>query len=168
MRLLVIRHGPAGDRDRWAEETGRPDEERPLTDRGARRTLRAARGLATLVGELDALATSPLVRAVETAGLVGRAFGGPDPAPLDALRPEARPEALLPWLRDRDPGSVVAVVGHDPHLPFLVAWLLTGREDAFVELRKGGAALLEFDDPPAGGNGLLRWLLTPRQLRALG
>ena len=48
MRLLFIRHAIAEDRDEWAK-SGRPDAERPLTDRGRERMRRAARGLTRLL-----------------------------------------------------------------------------------------------------------------------
>lgn len=167
MKLLVIRHGPAGSREGWAAATDEPDEARPLTGPGRKKTRRAAKGLAEVVNGLDLLATSPLVRASQTAEIVSDTFGGVTTVVLGELRPERRPEELIGWLRELDPGAVVAVVGHDPHLGFLVGWLLTGRSEAFLELKKGGAALLEFDDPPSGGNAMLRWALAPRHLRAL-
>jgi phosphohistidine phosphatase SixA len=59
-------------------------------------------------------------------------------------------------------------VGHDPHLALLITWLLTGVENETIPLKKGGAALLEFEGKPAAGQATLQWLLTPSQLRALG
>jgi phosphohistidine phosphatase len=168
MKLLVIRHAVAEDRDAFAA-TGLPDGQRPLTDDGRKRMRRAARGLRTVAPRIDVLATSPLVRAAQTAEIVARAYGG-DLAirTVDELSPERRPDELLGWLRSHQPGETVAVVGHEPHLGFLAGWLLTGRNDSFVELRKGGALLLDFDDPPSGGNAVLAWALPPRILRALG
>lgn len=166
MRLLVIRHGVAGDRDEFAF-TGRPDAERPLTRDGREKMRRAAAGLASIVSDLDLIATSPLVRAVQTAEIVADAFAGRDIVTLDELSPERPPDDLLPWLRSRDPEASIAVVGHDPHLNFLVGWLVTGRHENFVELKKGAAVLLEFDDPPAAGGAMLIWALTPSVLRKL-
>jgi phosphohistidine phosphatase len=167
MKLLVIRHGVAGTRDEWAG-TGRPDTHRPLTEEGRKKMRRAARGLRAVVPRIDVLASSPLVRATQTAEIVAAEYGD---LPFDAiaeLSPERRPDELLGWLRSQKPGTTVAVVGHEPHLGFLAGWLLTARNDSFVDFRKGGAVLLEFDDPPAGGNAVLAWALTPRQLRTLG
>src|SRR5882724_2462532 len=66
VRLLVVRHAIAEDPAVFAA-TGRSDAERPLTEKGRRRMRRVARGLKKLVPAIDGLATSPLVRAVETA-----------------------------------------------------------------------------------------------------
>jgi phosphohistidine phosphatase len=167
MKLLVIRHAIAEDRDAFAA-TGLPDAQRPLTDDGRKRMRGAARGLRTLVPRIDVLATSPLVRAAQTAEIVAKAYGGMQARTVPELSPERRPDELLGWLRSHQLGDTVAVVGHEPHLGFLAGWLLTGRNDSFVDFKKGGAVLLQFDDPPSGGNAVLSWALTPRILRALG
>jgi phosphohistidine phosphatase len=167
MRLLVIRHAVAEDRDAFAV-TGQPDARRPLTDDGRKKMKAAVRGLKGIVPRLDVLATSPLLRAAQTAEIVSQAYGRMETRTVEELSPERRPDELLGWLRSHQPGDTVAVVGHEPHLGFLVGWLLTGRNDSFVEFKKGGAVLLEFDDPPAGGNAVLTWALSPRLLRSLG
>ena len=167
MKLLVIRHAIAEDRDAFAV-TGQPDGNRPLTDEGRRKMKAAARGLARVVPEIDVLASSPLLRAAQTADIVARGYGGVEMQTVEELSPERRPDELLGWLRTHQPDETVAVVGHEPHLGFLAGWLLTGRNDSFVYFKKGGAVLLEFDDPPAGGNAVLAWARPPRLLRWLG
>ena len=64
MRIVLLRHGPAGERDplRWPD-----DRERPLTDKGVTRTRQAVRGLLRLEQSVDAVLTSPLLRAEQTA-----------------------------------------------------------------------------------------------------
>ncbi len=166
MQLLIIRHAIAEDRDHWSL-SGHPDAERPLTGDGKRRMRRGAAGLRALVPRIGALATSPLVRARDTAAIVAREYGDIPVETVAELAPERGADDLLPWLRGHGPDAVTAVVGHEPGLGCLVGWLLTGRHQSFVELKKGGACLLEFDDPPAAGNATLLWSLTPGQLRKL-
>lgn len=166
MRLLVIRHGLAGDRDEFAF-TGRPDAERPLTREGRARMKRAAAGLALIADKPSVLATSRLTRAEQTAEIVGDAFGGMELTFVDPLAPETAPDDLLPWLRTHDPDATVAVVGHEAQLGFLIGWLLTGRHESFVQVKKGGAVMLEFEDPPIPGGASLLWALAPSQLRKL-
>ena len=166
MKLLVIRHGIAEDRDVWAQ-TGAPDEQRPLTEAGQRRMNRNARGLQRVLKEIEVLATSPLTRAVQTAEIVAKRYGNVAAVVTDELIPERPPAALLEWLKRLDDVDAAAIVGHEPHLSNFVCWLLTGRNGQFVELKKGGACLLELEQERAAGKAKLLWFLTPKQLRKL-
>lgn len=167
MKLLVIRHAIAEDREEWAR-TGQDDRLRPLTPRGRSRMKRGARGLARLAPRLDLLATSPLTRAVQTAGIVRSAYGGLQTVVLDALMPEQDPEALLRWLGLRSALGTVGLVGHEPHLSHVAGWLLTGSQTGVIRFKKGAACLLEFAEAPAPGGARLLWAWTPAQLRRLG
>ncbi len=167
MDLLVVRHAIAEEREAFAP-TGKRDEERPLTSEGRRKFQGAARGLRKLVDPVDLLATSTLVRAVETGEILAASLGVEATARLRELAPGASPPALLQWLRRRRRSGVVAVVGHEPHLSRLIGYLLTGRARGFVELKKGGAALLALGADPGPGRATLRWHLTAGQLRRLG
>ncbi len=167
MKLLVIRHAIAEDRDTWAR-TGEDDTLRPLTVAGRKKMRAVARGLARVGPTPDLLATSPLTRAVETADILDRAYGGVDTMVLEQLTPERHPADLLGWLRTCATDSTIGVVGHEPHLSDLLSWLLTGREGSFIQLKKGGACLLAFQGNARAGSAMLRWALTPAQLRRLG
>jgi phosphohistidine phosphatase len=165
MNLLVVRHAIAEERESFAA-TGEPDDLRPLTDEGRRRMRKAARGLRTLVDRPDVIATSPFVRARETAAILARVWD--DQTPVEeraALRPRTRPSAFLSWLKGHDE-KLVAVVGHEPHLSCLVTWLMTGAFESRLDLKKGSATLLAFAARPRAGGAKLEWSLTPSQLRA--
>jgi phosphohistidine phosphatase len=167
MDLLVIRHAVAGDRDTFAK-TGKRDELRPITEEGTRKMVRGAQGLRRIVEHIDYLASSPLVRARQTAQIVADEFGVKVDEKTEILSPDAKPGQFAEWLADQKQRDVVAIVGHEPHLSTLVTWLLSGVDESRVELGKGGACLLTLDGPPRKGGARLRWLLTPRQLRDLG
>jgi phosphohistidine phosphatase len=171
MNLLVIRHAIAEDKEAFAA-TGRGDDQRPLTEAGRTKMRRAAEGLRVVIPKVATLASSPLVRARETAEIVAPVLKVPRVEIVEALRPDRRFDALLEWLRQRvapndDGDRTIAVVGHEPHLSGLVTWLMTGSEESRLELKKGSACLLHFEESPAAGQGILRWALTPSQLRAL-
>lgn len=170
MKLLLIRHALAADREEFAR-TGADDDERPLTGKGRRRMQSIVRGLRGFLDlpEPAALWTSPLVRAVETAAIVHRELGGPEPEESDALRPDARPEALLAALRALAAAddATVAAVGHEPHLSTTASWFLTGRERPLLDVKKGSAVLLDLGDDPEPGAALLLWALPPRALRQM-
>lgn len=167
MRVLVVRHAIAEDRDVFAK-TGKPDTERPLTAEGTKRMEAAARGLARIVPTLDVVASSPLVRARQTAEVIAAAYGGLVVAQLPLLKPTLNADAVIRWLNDQADGAAVAVVGHEPDMGMLVSYLLTGVDTATIEMKKGAVCLLEFDGAVAAGDAVLRWFLAPKHLRAIG
>jgi phosphohistidine phosphatase len=166
VKLVVIRHGPAGNREAWDAE-GHDDRARPLTPAGKKQTRRAVAGLATLVQSIDILASSLLVRAKQTAEVVADEFEV-EVRTLDVLAPDRDPADTARWLREQPADTTIAIVGHEPHLSTLVGYLLTGNRVSFITLKKAGACLLELADPVELRSGTLDWLLTPRQLEKLG
>jgi phosphohistidine phosphatase len=165
MRLLVIRHAIAGDREAFAA-TGRDDASRPLTNGGKRKMRRAARGLRCLVPRIDALVASPLVRAQETAEIVRDVYAMDRVDTAAELEPERALDEVTAGLA-RFEDEVVAIVGHEPQLSRLITYLLAGVDRSGVQLKKGGACLLEFDDRPRANAGELLWLVRPSILRDL-
>jgi phosphohistidine phosphatase len=167
MRLVVIRHAIAGDREAFAAETGRPDAERPVTAEGRKKMKASVRGLRVAVPEIGVLGSSPYTRARQTADIVAEAYDDLAVAEVPALASGGAREGVLEWLESQ-PAEVVAVVGHEPDLGALVGWLVTGDAAPFVTLKKGGACLLVFPDRPGPGLGELRWVATPKLLDRLG
>ena len=166
MLLLVVRHAIAEDPADFAA-TGLADAERPLTEKGRRRMRRAVQGLRRLIPELDIVATSPYRRAVQTAELLHAAFRRASLERVDELVPGGPAVALDGWLERHRTRDAVAAVGHEPALSQWVSHLLAGGTRAFVELKKGGACLLDFPEATGSGRATLVWALTPRQLRAM-
>ncbi len=166
MELLVIRHGQAMDKEEFAK-AGTSDDLRPLTSAGMEEMKEVARGLRELVKKIDLVVPSPLVRAVQTAEIVAAAYDIPVSGPTTALSPDSEPEDFEKWSADFEDAKRIAVVGHEPHLTGIVSWLLTGKDDAIIDLKKGGMCLLEFESGIKSGSGILTWLMTPRQLRRI-
>jgi len=164
MKLYVLRHGIAEEVSPDGE-----DASRRLTPAGRRKMRAAVAGMRTLGLRFDLILTSPFARAAETAAIVAEVLDGePVPEELPALEQGVAPvetvRALQPFARYER----VLVVGHEPGLSGVVALLLTGSEDGLkLMLKKGGLVALEVDDPARAG-AVLRWMLTPRQLRRLG
>jgi phosphohistidine phosphatase len=161
MQVILFRHGPAGRRDatRWPE-----DAKRPLSPRGEQRTRAAARGIGRLAGEVTHLATSPLVRAVQSAAALHDEIGAPEPRALEALAPGGGYRRTLEWLRGLPSEAVVVLVGHEPDLGKLAGVLLFGAPAA-LPIKKAGACAVEFVSEVAPGAGRLKWFLPPRALR---
>jgi phosphohistidine phosphatase len=162
MQLVLIRHARAEERVLFKR-----DRTRALTQDGQRRMRKAARGLHALLPGLTQIATSPLLRARQTAEIVAAVYTGIDTVSLPALSPGVAPRAVLAWLRAQPVDATLALVGHEPDLGLLAGWLLTGKNSGFVQFKKGAAALIEFSGAPAAGKGTLVWLLTAAQLAEL-
>lgn len=164
MQIVIIRHAIAEERESIATG-GREDATRPLTKEGRKKMRKAARGLKQLVPGLTLLATSALTRAVETGQIIVEEYGDLRMVQIAPLSPRKPPGSLLDWLNALPPDSTVGLVGHEPHLSTFLCWLLTGLQESFVELKKGGAAMIEAPTPVTAGRASLLWLLKPSQLR---
>ena len=127
---------------------------------------RTARGLHEVVPSIDILVSSPFTRANETAEILRREYDLDRVETARELEPGTSLDDVATWLGQLDQ-NVVAVVGHEPHLGRLVTYLVTGSERSGVELKKGGACLIEFEGKPRAGRGRLMWAVPPGILRDL-
>lgn len=160
-----MRHAAAHERD---PELWPDDSLRPLTREGEDSFRRSATGLARLAPRVDALLSSPFGRAWRTAELLAELEGWPDPKSWTPLEPTLPPEKAVYALEAYGQAEFVAVVGHRPGLHELASYLLTGEAaGANITIKKGGVVCLRFEGPFALGAGQLRWLATPKILRAM-
>ena len=163
MKLYIIRHGVA-------EEPGRgfPDDfARPLTPEGREKTRQAARGLAALECEPEAIATSPLVRAEETARILAEVLApGIEPVVLSCLSPGGDVREAIEWLAESQSGSAM-VVGHMPDVALLAVRCLCGSGQFDLAFKKAAVCCLRFEGPPVPGEALLEWHMPPSALRRL-
>ena len=165
MDCVLLRHGIAVERDEWEGA----DADRPLTERGAKRVMQVAAGLSRLDVQPTHVWSSPLIRAIETAKMVHRSLRVRSVVRIvDALLPDAPPDRLLSILHDLPPESCVLSVGHEPQLGMVASLLLTGKSSMAFPFKKAGACLIELSTPVKPGRGVLRWWLTPGQLRDIG
>jgi len=160
--LYLVRHGLAEERgDAWPDDT-----KRPLTDEGISRMRKAERGLARLGVSVEVVLTSPLVRARQTAEALAAAL---DPRPslvnVDSLAPDGAYASVIADLEKHARKTRLALVGHEPMIGELAARLLGSRHP--IEFKKGAVCRIDIDDLPPAGPGDLRWMLTPKIMRAL-
>ena len=165
MNGVLFRHGIADDREEWEGK----DVDRPLTEKDKRRVRQVAAGLRKLDVRPTVIYASPAKRAADTAQLLHDLLAARTLVQLrDELLPEAPPTQMVSLLQDLPPESCVICVGHEPHLGMAASVLLTGRASASFPLRKAGACLIEMPIPTKTGRGILRWWMTPGQLRTIG
>ena len=167
MQILIVRHAIAEDRVTFSA-TSRGDNLRPLTPKGISRMRKGAQGLKRIQPDIQFLAHSPLTRAVQTADILAECYPQADRLELQELAPSPSPEQVLKQLTRLPSESTIALVGHEPDLSELIAWLTIGKMEGFIDLKKGAACLLETWGPPGPGSAQLNWCLAPRQLRQLG
>ena len=120
MQLYLVRHAEAA--------SGDPDELRPLTPEGRAAARELGQRLAAEGVRPDAVLTSPLLRARETAAELARP-AGLSPEPDDRLAPGASAEDVRAAAGER--GGIVVVVGHQPDCGKIAAALTGGPEPAF-------------------------------------
>ncbi len=164
MDVFVIRHAIAVDK-----EEGQDDAARELTPDGVRKFKRAVQGLRELGWRFDRVLTSPWTRAMSTAELLKPVTDG-QTIVTDLLADKPRPELFALIAESSGPqekGYATAVVGHEPWLSELVAWLAFGdpRHGEAIDLKKGGMVWLEGSAVPGGM--MIRAVLTPKILRDL-
>ncbi|HEY5920109.1 MAG TPA: histidine phosphatase family protein [Kofleriaceae bacterium] len=164
MDVLVIRHAIAED-----AEPGQDDAARKLTSDGVRKFKRVVQGVRELGWRFDRVLTSPWQRALSTAELLAPLSEG-QTIVTDLLCDKPRPELFALIAEASGPQEkrqATAVVGHEPWLSELVAWLAFGdpRHGEALELKKGGIVWLEGSAVPGGMK--LRAILPPKILREL-
>jgi phosphohistidine phosphatase len=118
MRVYLVRHAEAAP--------GNPDELRPLTAAGRVQALRLGEQLAA--ERIDAVLTSPLLRARETAAAIAAA-AGLQAEPSDLLAPGATDADLVAAVAGR--GEAVVAVAHQPDCGRIAATILRGPEPHF-------------------------------------
>lgn len=153
MILYFMRHAEAEDAG-----PGQSDADRRLTDKGLARTREAAAALQSMGTTLDLILTSPLVRAVQTAAIVGRTLRV-RVVPVEALAGPSVDDLRTMFEEHGRPANLM-VVGHEPDFSHLVGELIG---DGQVEMKKGAIACLDATAIVRGG-GTLCWLVTGKQL----
>ncbi len=157
VRLLVLRHA---DADTSAES----DELRPLSEKGATQALRVA-GMCKTCGQLpDVILHSPPQRARETAEIFEKEAGLPRLIEVGWLACGMSPATALRELAAYAEFPSIMLVGHEPDLSRLVAFLLGLGNPEALHLRKASLTCLTVSDLWEGG-GRLEYLLPAKLLK---
>ncbi len=159
VNIYILRHAeaePASARLR--------DADRGLTPQGRRaveRTLKAARRTKLAP---DAIFTSPLLRARQTAEAASSVLECTEVRETKHLMPTAPPALLWKELGALKNDGVVVLVGHEPQLSRVIGFLL--ESPVVVDLKKGALVRIETRSQHGPPRGVLKWMLTPRLARS--
>jgi phosphohistidine phosphatase len=164
MDLFILRHGKAGHSSGEAD-----DDKRALTPAGRKEIRTIARWMHREKIQFDVIASSPLVRASETAGIVARTLDLKDQVVIwKDLAPGGDLDTVCYSAAQTNSGENVLVIGHEPAMSALVGKIISPGGTASVMFSKGGLAKIRFfafdDRKPSG---VLQWLLTAKQIRAM-
>jgi phosphohistidine phosphatase len=135
MRLYFLRHGIAQD----ISETNGSDFARALTSKGVERLETSAQVMKNLGLKPAKIFSSPLVRARQTAEIVGKVIGV-EVTVESKVGPGFSAQAVRALIADLGTGGDVMFVGHEPNMSEVVSALSGG---GHVVMKKGSLARLD-------------------------
>jgi phosphohistidine phosphatase len=160
MNLYLMRHANAG----LSRGNHILDAKRSLIKEGKEQCILMARVLSALNVQVDAVVSSPLKRALQTAQFVSTELGYDAKVEIsEALEPGADYADFQEMLAKYSGCEGLLVVGHNPNVFQFLGKLITGNGGAAIRMRKGSVARIDLDRHPP----LLQWLIDPRSARAI-
>jgi phosphohistidine phosphatase len=161
MDLILWRHAEARDL-REGETDPQADLARPLTPRGEKQAHRMAEWLNRFLPESTRVLVSPALRTRQTADALGRKY-----RMVESLAPGASHAQALAAARWPDSREPVLLVGHQPTLGQLAAYLMGGAstlDSPPWAIRKGAAWWLRHRDREGVAEVVLVSVRTPEKL----
>jgi phosphohistidine phosphatase len=155
VKIYFLRHGIAVEAEDWKGN----DYDRPLTDEGRERMAREAKAIRKLDLKLDAILTSPLDRAKETAAIVASELKMVSKED-DRLGGDFDVSSLEEILQGCSDLKALMLVGHEPSMSSVIGRLIGV---ARMDLKKGGLACVELPDASTM-TGELHSLIPPKAL----
>lgn len=153
MILYFLRHGLSGDREAWQGD----DQERPLTKKGILHMKRTAKAFRKMGVKADAVLSSPMKRAVQTAKIAAKTLD------VEVILDERLGygfgmEALGLLIAEHPQAKALMLVGHEPDFSSTVSALSGGGD---ILMKKGGLARVDLKEG-SELKGQLVWLLPPK------
>lgn len=160
MQIFFLRHANAGE----PKLNPAKDAKRPLDKLGIEQSHDVGRALAALNVTVDAIISSPLKRATQTAAVVANEIDHEEKVVIDnALRPGATWDQFQELLRRYSRKDAIMVVGHNPTMTEFLNRLV-GAPPTVLELKKGAIARVEKEDRRAA---VLKWCMPPKMVRSI-
>jgi phosphohistidine phosphatase len=160
MILYLMRHANAGT----IRENPVLDTKRGLIKEGKEQCMLMARVLNALKAPIDAIVSSPLKRALQTAQLVGTELGYEAKVEISpALGLNGNYEDFQKLLAKYADREGILVVGHNPSIFQFLGRLITGNGGAAIRMRKASIARVDMSHHPPR----LQLLIDPRTARSL-
>lgn len=160
MDVYILRHGKAEDTG-----PGIGDADRRLTKKGREKIFAAGRWIAAQELRFDLIASSPLVRAQETATIIAGCLGEKTrPVTWKVLAPGGNTDTVCQLIGKHPDLHAILLVGHEPLLSALISRIITGNENAAIAMSKGALAKIRNFSATQSPSGELHWLVTAAQM----
>ena len=157
MEIYILRHGNAEE-----AHGGMRDADRALTSEGAKKLQHVLRRARAIDVQPPVILTSPYRRARETAQVAAEALrNGSSLLETPALTPDSSPEAVWDEIRVHKSDAQIMIVGHEPLLSSVYAYLLNAASVQIV-VKKGSLGRIDVDRFTGQPRGILRWLIHPK------
>ena len=165
MDIYILRHGKAEEKTQNVSS----DSKRRLTEGGKKELDCIGRSLKNLETDFDFIASSPLIRAKQTAEIIIRHVKCKKKSITiwNDLKPESDVTQTMKTLTKLKPDSRVLLVGHEPHLSTLISFIISGSNAVDISLKKGGFVHIKGESQNSEILGSLRSIMTPKQLKKL-
>ena len=163
MDIFVLRHGRAGS---WNPLRYPDDRLRPLTREGQARLGRQVPAMKAIGVCPEAIVSSPLIRALQTAQIIHEGLENSRPlATSETLTPGADPYDTLEELATEYASvASVMIVGHEPHLSGFTSVAVAGSHEPVIRVRKGALCKISLQPSAYGHTGWIEWSLTAGQM----
>ena len=139
------------------------DKNRSLTSFGAATVANVGRSLSKVADSFDLVLTSPLLRAVQSADIIGNIFVIKDKIKESKnLLVGTPPSLLLNEIKKHKGLERLLLIGHQPHLGNCISFM-TGKDPQEVDLKKCDCALVKIENLKKG-QGKLAWIKEPSKL----
>lgn len=162
-RLYFLRHGLAVNRALWSG----PDADRPLSEKGKKKTQLVAQGLNRWGLTFEVILSSPYVRTFETAQIVKMVYQFADSVILEpALQPGKNFFKIFPNFFEQ-PAQSFLLVGHESHLSETIQNLLSLPISPAFQLKKAGICGIELQGTAKSYTAQLLCWVPPSILKLL-
>ena len=144
------------------------DADRELTKKGHEEMAAVAHWIASQRIPVELIASSPLVRAQETAEIVAKALNARDRLEnWKMLIPGGNPDMVCRKISRHQDHAAILLVGHEPLLSSLISHIIAGDDHAAIIMTKGALAKIQDFSYAGRPSGSLHWLLTAKQMAGM-
>ncbi|MCB0419994.1 MAG: phosphohistidine phosphatase SixA [Bdellovibrionales bacterium] len=161
MKITLLRHEIAENPE---EFEGPSDAMRPLTSKGKKRADKIAQNFNHVCEPVDYIASSPFLRAQQTAAPYLDLFTSAHCTEVHWLQPEMDVKIVVKNLKE-EKFEHALLVSHDPLISRLASYLLTATESSFIPFKKGALCSIEFLRDLEPGQGELVAFLPPKIMK---